>query len=848
MKGLYKMKVNKLMKKLTTLLLSVSLSIPTAAVSNAAEGLKDDSVYGYLAVYPAKYEPDLGAEYAQFPSKQYMDTYRTDVLYYALSSDGKNFTALNNNKAVFSPERYYKLGSPNIYRTSDGYYGLIASVDNKGEEVIVCDSDELIYFYNQRRLRLNDEGISVMNPKVEYDKDTNLYNIFWEGSDGNSYVNTTESFVTVSEHKKVEYAKEKVTATLPDYAVADEASIIPLTKEEYDRLNNKFGKMHSVAVDIKDYYINPGESVTLPDKVDVVYNNGTKVPMGIKWNTESTNLTNLAKGEYEVTGTIQATAEYNSPLANYRADPYAIYDEENEVYYFTGSNLNENSANGGGAYENLVIRVADSLNDIAEAEEYVVWRDKTLPDGTRVTGWYWAPEIHKIGGKWRMIALAQVTEPGGNGSGRQCIFTCVGDDITDANCWEYTGYIHNTTDNQSVGSFDTTYFEYDGQSYYVTPKNSNIWITTVDPEDPLHPTGPLVKLSGADRAFESNIGSGNAGYGNIGGGIVGQAIQEASSVLIHDDKIFIAYAGCTIDMMYCVCLLYADLNSDFMDASSWKKYPYPILATQDLTTTIKQADYTDSDGTTNVTGSGDSGLNPGSLGEYEGTFGPGHNSFTVDENGNPVIIYHARDWQDSYPGATGSNKYGLVDPGRHAYAKQVLFDSEGFPVCNLSPEEYLAEELKTVKVKIYVGKETVTPQPDIQPPTATPPADSVDAVKVGDIKKAGRISYKVKNVDASGNGTVAVLGVSKKSVKKITVPKFVKINGHKFKVTEIAKKAFAGCKKLKKITVKSTTLKKVGKNALKNTSDKLVIVCPKKKLKMYKKLFTGKGNAVVKIK
>lgn len=76
----------------------------------------------------------------------------------------------------------------------------------------------------------------------------------------------------------------------------------------------------------------------------------------------------------------------------------------------------------------------------------------------------------------------------------------------------------------------------------------------------------------------------------------------------------------------------------------------------------------------------------GSEGSYSGTFGPGHNSFTVDNNGNWVIIYHARDWEDSYPGATGSDKYGLVDPGRHAYAKPVVFNYEGFLVCNLTCE------------------------------------------------------------------------------------------------------------------------------------------------------------------
>ena len=87
-------------------------------------------------------------------------------------------------------------------------------------------------------------------------------------------------------------------------------------------------------------------------------------------------------------------------------------------------------------------------------------------------------------------------------------------------------------------------------------------------------------------------------------------------------------------MMYCVCALSASLDSDFLDPKSWTEYPYPLLATQDLTKTVKKADYSKTDGTTNVTGSGDSGLLPEALGEYEGIFGPGHNSFTVDEAGN----------------------------------------------------------------------------------------------------------------------------------------------------------------------------------------------------------------------
>lgn len=207
----------------------------------------------------------------------------------------------------------------------------------------------------------------------------------------------------------------------------------------------------------------------------------------------------------------------------------------------------------------------------------------------------------------------------------------------------------------------------------------------------------------ADRAYETNIGASKAGYNTLSDGRLGQSIEEAPAVLIHGDKIFISYAGCTVDIMYCVCLLYADLDSDLSDPAGWTKYPYPVLATQDLTETIRGADYFATDGTRDVTGHGDSGLLSGSEGEYSGTFGPGHNTFTVDESGNPVIIiYHARDWGDEYPGAVGSNKYGLVDPDRHAYAKPVVFNCEGIPVCNLSSEEYLAESLRDVEIKITV--------------------------------------------------------------------------------------------------------------------------------------------------
>lgn len=62
-------------------------------------------------------------------------------------------------------------------------------------------------------------------------------------------------------------------------------------------------------------------------------------------------------------------------------------------------------------------------------------------------------------------------------------------------------------------------------------------------------------------------------------------------------------------------------------------------------------------------------------------------------------------------------------------------------------------------------------------------------------------------------------------------------------VTTIGKKAFAGCKKLKKITIKSKKLRSVGKKAFKGISKNAVIKVPKAKKKAYTKLLKNKGQA-----
>ena len=61
-------------------------------------------------------------------------------------------------------------------------------------------------------------------------------------------------------------------------------------------------------------------------------------------------------------------------------------------------------------------------------------------------------------------------------------------------------------------------------------------------------------------------------------------------------------------------------------------------------------------------------------------------------------------------------------------------------------------------------------------------------------------------------------------------------------VTQIGSSAFKNCKKLGTITVKSTKLNKVGKNALRGIKSTAKVKVPAKKLSSYKKLFKNKGQ------
>lgn len=820
-------------KKMKTKMLSVILilALCAASVSIRKDNVKADDKpqIAYLATYSAEYEYNMGVEHAQFPSGNYTGNRRTAVLYYAISLDGETFTGLNNDRPVLYPYNMCRIASPSLFRKADGTYGLIAGACNDSNQIFLSDSDDLITFYNDRTVTLNNMGIKVKNPVAEYDKEADAYNISWEGDDGNSYLSVTEDFVSFSEPVTCDYKKKDVTGELPVYAKSEEADVFVLNADEYDRIIKKYGEVKSVSVDGLTMNVPAGSAVALPETLDVRYSDGSVTKMGVDWEKDGTGLdyNKASAGTYKIKGTIKGTTEYNSPIADFRADPFILYNENDGYYYLTGSYMQEDLKN---AYDYVVIRKAKTINELTDAEEVKIFSGTTKAEsGANVTPDYWAPEIHMINGKYRILVQGTV-----DGTSRQCILTCDGDDLMDPEAWSYTGYIGNTTDNQQIGPFDTTYFEYEGQGYYVTQHTSGgskLDITTVDPTDLETPTGPRVSIAAPSRAYENNIGT-------------GQSILEGPAALIHDGRVYVTYSGATIDMHYCTNLIYADLDSDLMDPESWTKLQTPLLTTADLTTTIKDSVLIDGDGT------------------YEGLMGPGHSNFTVDENGNVLLVYHARDWSESF--ATGNDKYGLSDPGRHAYVKCVHFGADGFPILNMTSEQILSSELRTVTMTVNVADNSQQTsdsgnQNNFQTnPAVKDPSVSQDEPEIKEYTISG-LKYYITSKASDKAGTVTVMGAADKKIKSVNIKNSIKINGKSYKVTRIAdgafknckklkkvtiganvvkigKRAFYGCRSLKKATVKSKVLKKVGKGAFKKVNASIKIKVPKKKASAYKKL------------
>ncbi|WP_025021135.1 glycoside hydrolase family 43 protein [Ligilactobacillus equi] len=309
---------------------------------------------------------------------------------------------------------------------------------------------------------------------------------------------------------------------------------------------------------------------------------------------------------------------YTAPLIIQRADPF-IYKHTDGYYYFTASVP---------AYNRIEIRKARTLEGLAHAAPRTVWRKHESGTG-EMSELIWAPELHYIKGKWYVyFAASHTTEFDENGMFQHRMFCieCANEDpMAGEEYWEEKGRVVTPMDTFSL---DATTFEHNGDLYYVWAQkdkeikgNSNLYIAKM--ENPWTISTEPVMLTKPEYDWETKI----------------FWVNEGPAVLHRNGRFFLTYSASATDENYAMGMLTVRDDVDLLDASNWEKSPTPVFES-DL---------------------------------EHNQFGPGHNSFTVAEDGETdLMVYHCRDY-------TEIKGDPLYDPNRHTLVKPFTWNEDGTP-------------------------------------------------------------------------------------------------------------------------------------------------------------------------
>lgn len=301
--------------------------------------------------------------------------------------------------------------------------------------------------------------------------------------------------------------------------------------------------------------------------------------------------------------------KFDNPIAEKRADPW-VHKTDTGIYYLIAT-VPE--------YDRIVIRQANSINGLKEAKEKVVWsKHATGIMGNHI----WAPELHRIDGVWYIYFAAGEAENKWNI--RMWVLSNPSENPMEGK-WTEEGQIKTQIDSFSL---DATTFEHQGKRYLIWAQNvkggdHGTALVMSEMKNPTTLIGPEIVLTEPEFSWER----------------VKYNVNEGPAVIKKNGKIFVTYSASATNHNYCLGLLWIDENEDIMKPSNWHKSPASVFNTN----------------------------------EELMRFGPGHNSFTIAEDGKTLImIYHARDFKD-IQGAE------LSDPNRETRARVVEWTESGFP-------------------------------------------------------------------------------------------------------------------------------------------------------------------------
>ncbi|TKK81214.1 alpha-arabinofuranosidase [Herbidospora galbida] len=302
--------------------------------------------------------------------------------------------------------------------------------------------------------------------------------------------------------------------------------------------------------------------------------------------------------------------QYGNPIAAQRADPH-IFKHTDGYYYFTAT---------APEYDRIVLRRATTIQGLASAPETVIWRKHSSGEmGAHI----WAPEIHFINGRWYVYFAAGRTDDVWR-IRMYVLESTAANPLTGS--WTERGRISTPWDTFSL---DASTFVHNGIRYLIWAQqepgistNSNLYIARMG-SNPWQITGNTTRLTIPTLAWETR----------------GYRVAEGPSVIQRNGRLFMTYSASATDANYCLGLLTASASADPLNAASWTKSANPVFVSNAATS----------------------------------QYGPGHNSFTVSEDGqSDLLVYHDR----SYQNISGDP---LNDPNRRTRVQKIYWRADGTP-------------------------------------------------------------------------------------------------------------------------------------------------------------------------
>ena len=598
------------------------------------------------------------------------------------------------------------LRDPYLFRLAEGGFGVVATRTNRGGEpdgsersaFLLAVSRDLTAYTQLGLVRIATDG-GVNRPAVVFDENAARYVISWHDDTGGSHGATIEDIVGAARSGEALMVDDGVAMTcdgrIPnDCGISDAVpgNIITVGEAEVKRLSARFGRVYNVGSNVAAQTVKAngdgGDGARAAvralgrTRAELTYSDGSTATRAVDWNAGQLKrlAAKAAAGElgagerYLVNGTVRQTV-YPIPFAVERADPsvFAWNLNGKPLFMFIATeDADGNCVDPRGGATHMPLRVAESIEALSDKEG---GREREIDllqcgdlnsEGRMMTGCFWAPELHSIGGKLSILFMpcfdGAVTNPDGtpnNRAGKPDMWTgschimqlrqdSDGNDLDprEPENWTVpepiTGPEGEPLNPIQRISLDMTVIVDSGRWYYAWQQVGSIWIAGFDPMRPTRLTSKPTQIVVPEFAWDNMI-------------------AEGPNAFVHDGKIFLIYSGSLVGIDYTTGLVtaLAGRNADLTDPAAWSKLDYPLQKS----------------------------------GIYNGQWqlGTGHGMWSHDEDGNLIYVFHNAEYDNG--------RYG----GRDAQVRRVHWSAEGMPILDMQSMEELNPDYADVTMEINVA-------------------------------------------------------------------------------------------------------------------------------------------------